>query len=267
MQKGGCGKTFLLNAILASVRSLEPDGCVALAMATTGIAANLLSLGRTFHSRLKAPLVADEKSILQISPQSNLAKLVQMAKLLLIDESTMLDRFQLEALDRTLKDLMGISNLPFGGKIILLAGDFRQCLPVIPGGNRAGTVGQCINKSHLWKLFSVYNLSKNLRVSASGDPKKENFDKWTLSIGNGLNENGRVSIPKTMATEIIPNTKSHPKNEERCMKTFCEKVFPKLKTNLKVPGWLEGRAILAPTNNEVDSLNNVIQEWINEKGI
>ena len=50
--RGGCGKTFLINAILGAVRSLEPGGCVALAMATTGIAANLLQLGRTFHSRL-----------------------------------------------------------------------------------------------------------------------------------------------------------------------------------------------------------------------
>merc|ERR1711954_82832 len=51
--RGGCGKTFILNAILRAVRSLEPGGCVALAMATSGIAANLLDLGRTFHSRLK----------------------------------------------------------------------------------------------------------------------------------------------------------------------------------------------------------------------
>ena len=51
--RGGCGKTYLLKAI---VRYLENDGCVALEMATTGIAANLLPLGRTFHSRLKAPL-------------------------------------------------------------------------------------------------------------------------------------------------------------------------------------------------------------------
>ena len=43
--RGGCGKTYLLNAILSAVRSLEPDGCIALAMATTGIAANLLCLG------------------------------------------------------------------------------------------------------------------------------------------------------------------------------------------------------------------------------
>ena len=264
--RGGCGKTYLLNAILAAVRSLEPDGCVALAMATTGIAANLLSLGRTFHSRLKAPLVANENSLLQISAQSNLAKLIKMAKLLLIDESTMLDKFQLEALDRSLRDLIGI-DLPFGGKIILLAGDFRQCLPVVPGANRAGTVAHCINRSYLWKLFTIYQLTKNLRVSASGDPKKEEFDKWTLSIGNGMNAEGRISIPESMSTKIIPNSKDSPKSEERCMKLFAGRIFPNLKENIKNHGWLEGRAILAPTNNEVDSLNDIIQEWVPGKGI
>ena len=46
---------------------MEPGGCVALAMATTGIAANLLDLGRTFHLRLKASLTLSEESTLQIS--------------------------------------------------------------------------------------------------------------------------------------------------------------------------------------------------------
>ena len=77
--RGGCGKTFLLNAILDTVRSLEPGGCVALAMATTGIAAQLLHLGRTFHSRLKAPLHPTEESTLNITAQSSLAKLVRWA--------------------------------------------------------------------------------------------------------------------------------------------------------------------------------------------
>ena len=70
--RGGCGKTFMTNVILASVRSSEPGGCVALATATTGIAANLLDLGRTFHSRFKAPLTLSEDSTLQISGQSSL---------------------------------------------------------------------------------------------------------------------------------------------------------------------------------------------------
>ena len=60
-----------------------------------------------------------------------------MAKLILIDEATMLDRLLLEALDRSLRDLMNNQNMPFGGKTLLLAGDFRQCLPVVKGANRA----------------------------------------------------------------------------------------------------------------------------------
>ena len=48
--RGGCGKTFLLNGLLDAVQSDQPGGCIALAMATTGIAAQLLHLGRTFHS-------------------------------------------------------------------------------------------------------------------------------------------------------------------------------------------------------------------------
>ena len=49
--RGGTGKTFLFNTILDKIRSSIPGGGIALAMATTGIAANLLHLGRTFHSR------------------------------------------------------------------------------------------------------------------------------------------------------------------------------------------------------------------------
>ena len=263
--RGGCGKTFIINAILGAVRSMELGGCVALAMATTGIASNLLDLGRTFHSRLKAPLTPTEESTLQISGQSSLAKLVQMAKLLLIDESPMLDRFLLEALDRSLRDLMGKPEQPFGGKIILLAGDFRQCLPVVPRTNRAGTVDHCINQSHLWQHFQVLRLTENMRVRASGDPVLEAFDQWTLSIGNGAVEN--VSIPVEMLTEIQPNTKEDPKKEAVSMRKFCQQVFPDIKTNYAEPGWFEGRAILAPTNKEVDSINDLMQEDLPGTGV
>ena len=221
---------------------------MALAMATTGIAANLLTLGRTYHSRLKAPLTSNEESMLQTSAQSSLARLVRMARLLLIDESTMLDGFQLEAMDRSLRDLMGNPDQPFGGKIILLAGDFRQCLPVVPGANRAGTVSHCINKSKLWQQFQVLQLTENMRVRASGDPTLEEFDQWTLSIGNGANLNGGVPIPKQMITTIVPNTISEPKNEENSMRKFCQEIFPDINANIAAPGWLEGRTILAPTN-------------------
>ena len=159
---GGCGKTYLLNTILSAARSME-GGSTALAMATTGIAANLLRLGRTFHSRLKAPLTPNEESTLQISAQSNLAELVRDCKLMMIDEVTMLDRYLLEALERTLRDLID-TNRPFGGKTLILAGDFGQCLPVVKGASRSDTVKRCINQSPLWKHFRVMQLSVNMRV-------------------------------------------------------------------------------------------------------
>merc|ERR1711963_314426 len=111
-----------------------------------------------FHSRMKAPLTPSENSTLAISGQSVLAKLIRMSKLLLIDEATMLDRFMLEALDRTLRDIMMKPDRPFGDKILILAGDFRQCLPVVPGAMRAGIVTHCINQSALWSNFQILRL-------------------------------------------------------------------------------------------------------------
>ena len=48
-----------------------------------------------------------------------------MAVILILDEATLLDRRNLEKFERTLRDLTGIDE-PWGGKIIILCGDFRQ---------------------------------------------------------------------------------------------------------------------------------------------
>ena len=79
---GGCWKTYLLNTILKKVRSLNDQGSMALAMATTGIAANLLHMGRTFYSQLKGPLQPKNDSVLNITVQNTLAKLVEQSKLI-----------------------------------------------------------------------------------------------------------------------------------------------------------------------------------------
>ena len=90
-------------------------------------------------------------------------------------------RYQLEALDRTLRDLTD-QDLPFGGKIIVLSGDFRQCLPVIPNANRAQVVDSTLKKSPLWKFFTVMQLTENMRVQLSLDPDAQVFDEFTLKL-------------------------------------------------------------------------------------
>jgi hypothetical protein len=56
----------------------------------------------------------------------------------------------LEALNRTMKDLRNDSRC-FGGAMILLSGDFRQTLPVIPRSTAADEINACLKSSTLWR--------------------------------------------------------------------------------------------------------------------
>ncbi|GES85174.1 transcriptional factor B3 [Rhizophagus clarus] len=64
---GGTGKTFLYNTLLATVSS---SGEIAVAVASSGIAALLMKGGRTAHSQFKIPLKLNESSTCSISRNS-----------------------------------------------------------------------------------------------------------------------------------------------------------------------------------------------------
>ena len=260
--RGGTGKTYVLNAILAAVRTIN-DGSIALAVGATGIAANLLQLGRTFHSRFKVPLNITSESVCSISAQSTLADLIRMAKIIVWDEAPMAHRYQMEALDRTLRDIMSCEK-PFGGKVIVLSGDFRQCLPVIPHASRAEIVNAALNRSPLWNNFTIFQLKENMRVQMSNDVDSVWFDKFTLSLGNGseetVNNTDMVKLPDDMCLKIHPNTAVDHEAEKKSMKAIIEFAYPNLLRNFSKKGWMEGRAILAPTNKQVDQINNLIAD-------
>jgi hypothetical protein len=129
---GGTGKTFLYKALLAKVRG---ERKIAVATATSGVAASIMPGGRTAHSRFKIPLNTEDGSSCSFSKQSGTAKLLTMASLILWDEATMMKRQAVEALDNSLRDIMGQRNQPFGGKTVVFGGDFRQVLPVFRKGS------------------------------------------------------------------------------------------------------------------------------------
>lgn len=118
---GGSGKTFTYSTILATLRS---QGSICLATASSGIAAILLEGGRTAHSRFAVPFALNEGSKCNIPKGTHLAELLKRCQLILIDEAPMLHRYALEAMDFTFRDILEV-NAPFGGKVVLLGGDFR----------------------------------------------------------------------------------------------------------------------------------------------
>ncbi|XP_020147860.1 uncharacterized protein [Aegilops tauschii subsp. strangulata] len=81
---GGTGKTFLYRVLLAKVRS---KGNIAIATATSGVAASIMPGGRTAHSRFKIPLSCNDGASCTFTKQSGTAKLLRMASLILWDEA------------------------------------------------------------------------------------------------------------------------------------------------------------------------------------
>ena len=124
---GGYGKTFLLETVLSTVHSV---GKIALAVASSGIAAELLEGGQTAHSRFKIPIPISDESMCSISLQSAHAELMWQTSLICWDEVLMSNKQHIECVDRSLRDILKVDK-PFGGITVVFGGDPRQILPVI----------------------------------------------------------------------------------------------------------------------------------------
>ena len=135
---GGTGKTFVISLILAAIRSKNQ---IALAVASSGIAATLLEGGRTAHSALKLliNLLMVDKPTCSVTKNSATAKLMRECKIIIWEECMMVHKKALEAVDRTMQDLRRDSRR-IGGPMILLFGDFRQTLPVIAKSTAADEI-------------------------------------------------------------------------------------------------------------------------------
>ena len=189
---GGTGKTYTLNLLLDAVRA---RGRVALATATSGIAATLLHGGRTVHSRFKVPLSLSEESTCSMDKGSK--EVCKMASLIVIDEVTMGHRHMYECLDRSLRDVMSAvakdrMDKLFGGITVLFAGDWRQILPVVPKGRHAQIIGACLLKSPIWSQVHTLSLVTNMRAALVGGGADQEFAQMLDDIGTGSFPQDRV---------------------------------------------------------------------------
>ncbi|KAL7096997.1 hypothetical protein ACP275_10G115200 [Erythranthe tilingii] len=193
------------DACYVLVRS---KGEIVINVASSGIASLLLPGGRTTHSRFGLPINVHKSSTCSISQQSPQAELLIRAKLIIWDEAPMMHRYYFEALDKTMKSILQVDKL-FGGKVVVLRGDFRQILPVVLKASRQDIVG--------------------------------NEDVGEQNDGEAV-----IEIPDDM---LIGDS-------EDSFRDVLEFVYPDLLSNMYDPYYFQGRAILAPTNECVESVND-----------
>jgi hypothetical protein len=148
---GGTGKTFLWTTLLNFIRG---QGKIALAVASSGIAALLLPGDRTPHSRFKIALDIKQNSMCNVKKNTHLFELIIQASLIIWDEAPVNHSYCFDALDRTLRDILSdtildAQNRQFGGKTFVLGGDFRQTLPVITNSTKQQILKAYIVTSYL----------------------------------------------------------------------------------------------------------------------
>ncbi|MCO5547650.1 hypothetical protein L7F22_017547 [Adiantum nelumboides] len=179
---GRLGKIYVYNALLSWVHG---EGKIALACASSGIVALLLSNGRTDRSRFKIPIDVCNTLTCNIKVNSTLAELLRQTSLIVWNEAPMVSKYAFEALERTLRDIMWLDSLS-GGKVILMRGDFRQVLPVILKGRQEDIVDESLCNSFNWRKTQVLRFTENMRLVNCGNVQCEsNFAKWVLDIDNG----------------------------------------------------------------------------------
>ncbi|WJX83021.1 DNA helicase [Trifolium repens] len=161
----------------------------------------------------------------------------------------------------------GASKLQFGGKTIVFGGDFRQILPVVPKGGRADIVHATINSSPLWRKCSVLRLTQNMRLQFSNDMEQDkslvDFAKWILDIGDGkvgesVDGESLIEIPEDLRVKSSGNH----------IGDIVDAIYPSLIENMGDYSFFQDRAILAPTLQVVEKVNDYVMSLLpNEERI
>ena len=102
------------------------------------------------HSGFKIPLNLNSQTKLNVSPSSALGKKLIEANLIIIDEASSMRKDALRCINELLKELTE-SFEDFGGKVILLGGDFRQTLPIADHGSVASIIDNSLPSYSLYK--------------------------------------------------------------------------------------------------------------------
>lgn len=78
---------------------------------------------------------------------------------------------------------------PFGGKLVVCSGDFRQCLPIKQKATRTELIDLSITQSYLWDEFVIFHLTENMR----SDQDSQMFASQLLRIGEESKEKMMLS--------------------------------------------------------------------------
>ena len=205
--KAGTGKSFLINALKKFFITKDIPFIVC---ASTGIAASLIG-GRTVHSAfgIFCNKKDDNEEVfcsLDISKENGYA--ISFAKIIIIDEVTMMSGKVLLALNDGLKKLSAQKNdgnfvLPFGGRNVLLFGDLAQVPAVTRAPDDYIESNEQFYNSKIFNSFTRFNLNIVMRQNAD---EHEFINLLEYIRNNAFDKILDMNILNVLKQRFIPGT-------------------------------------------------------------
>jgi len=160
--KAGVGKTVVLKHLYARLNVLFPTAGEVVLLSPTGIAAvNIGGGAQTIHSFAFGGLA--EGSVTSIvneySRKPEIAGRWMRAKILLVDEVSMVSGLLIEKMSRLAQRIRSNNDVPFGGIKVVFFGDFYQLPPV-----NSEKDGWAFNSQHWIQMFHAKGNTGNIYV-------------------------------------------------------------------------------------------------------
>ena len=262
----GTGKTFTYDALLSWCRGNQmprQDHSIALAVASSGIAATLLCGGRTAHNRFKIPLNIDPSDCTKVcSLPTEFEDLIRKTTLIVWDEVVMARRECIEIVDRSCKRVRQ-NEAPFGGIVTVLGGDIKQILPVHE--TKEGAIAATLHMSPLWPEIQKISLTQIMRQQ--GDLE---YAQFLSAVGDGSmnEEDGTINLFSKMYVKKLSSSAAAAASSRRRSESYyysqedlIEHTFPNLSKEQNDPhsgtpsSHIGNAMIMCPTNNAQRELN------------
>ena len=230
----------------------------------------MLPGGVTAHKLFNAPIPMYPDSPSRVGAETAEAEIFRAAKIIVWDEASMIPKDLLSYADRVLRDVTGKKDKAFGNKIVLLGGDWRQVLPIVPGGDRAAAVAATIRYQASWAsgAFQQFELTQNMRsANASSGPRSMAHREWLQRVGDGL-----LPTRDDLAANIVELPRDLCLDRDATSDDLLEWVFRDFDTYRRLAEqpavtveereamdeYFCGRAVLTPLNETVDRLNQIM---------
>ena len=209
--QGGTGKSVMLKKVDAYVRAQNE---IVAMCAATNLAALAFKHCTTAHSLLGYPVIEDydiNDAMTQVpcKPSKERLELLLATRVIIWEEFFLNHHDMLDASVSLLEENKRL--------IIVVAGDGRQCPPVVPFGSAKETILASMSSSPHWPKFKIKFLQHNMRLTAlqqQANPsaadletiaKQNNYREVLNAVGENLPSNAVVVISET-ATPLEINT-------------------------------------------------------------